>query len=174
MYSLIVRWISLAALSWRFHILVEETISSSLRVGNCFLNLMSICSCSFRKSSDSSTCPRTCLTSACRMSRQWILLPFAIGRLKLTNATILGLEIPNGGSRLAMKSLNCEKFMNCVACGSYLRINHSYHACNEDLWFRVSNRDRWGPAWFLTWTIVCKTSLNHPRQYRSPLPDVPD
>ena len=124
MYSLIVRWISLAALSWRFHILVEETISSSLRVGNCFLNLMSICSCSFRKSSDSSTCPRTCLTSACRMSRQWILLPFAIGRLKLTNATILGLEIPNGGSRLAMKSLNCEKFMNCVACGSYLRINH--------------------------------------------------
>lgn len=126
MYSLMVRWINLAALSWRFHILVEETISSSLRVGNCFLNLMSICSCSFRKSSDSSTCPRTCLTSECRMSRQWILLPFAIGRLKLTNATMLGFDIPRGGSRLAMKSLNCEKFINCVACGSYLRNNRNF------------------------------------------------
>lgn len=119
--SLIERWINLAALSCRFQILVEDTISNSFLVGNCFLNLMSICSCSFLKSSDSSTCPRTCLTSACRMSRQWILLPFAMGRLKLTNATTLGFDIPSGGSRLAMKSLNCEKLINCVACGSYLK-----------------------------------------------------
>lgn len=120
MYSLMERWINLAALSCRFQILVEDTISNSFLVGNCFLNLMSICSCSFLKSSDSSTCPRTCLTSACRMSRQWILLPFAMGRLKLTNATTLGFDIPSGGSRLAIKSLNCEKLINCVACGSYL------------------------------------------------------
>lgn len=121
MYSFMERWINLAALSCRFQILVEDTISSSFLVGNCFLNLTSICSCSFLKSSDSSTCPRTCLTSACRMSRQWILLPFAMGRLKLTNATTLGFDIPSGGSRLAIKSLNCEKLINCVACGSYLK-----------------------------------------------------
>ena len=116
------RWIIRAALSCLFQILVDETISNSLRVGNCFLNLMSICSCSFLKSSDSSTCPRTCFTSACKISRQWILLPFAIGRLKLTNATTLGFDIPRGGSRLAMKSLSWENLMNCVACGSYLNV----------------------------------------------------
>lgn len=120
MNSLNIRCINLAALSCRFQILVEDTISNSFLVGNCFLNFTSICSCNFLKSSDSSTCPSTCLTRACRMSRQWILLPFAMGRLKLTNATTLGFDIPRGGSRLAMKSLSCENRMNCVACGSYL------------------------------------------------------
>lgn len=38
------------------------------------------------------------------MSRQWILFPLAIGRLKLTSATVFGFEIPNGGSREAIKS----------------------------------------------------------------------
>lgn len=55
------------------------------------------------------------------MSRQCIRLPFAIGKLKLTNATVLGFEMPNGGSNDAIKSDNCEKRMNCVACGSYLK-----------------------------------------------------
>jgi hypothetical protein len=38
------------------------------------------------------------------MSKQCILLPLAIGKLKLTKATMFGLDIPNGGSKLAMKS----------------------------------------------------------------------
>lgn len=133
MYIFIECWINLAALSCRFQILVEDTISNSFLVGNCFLNFTSICSCSFLKSSDSSTCPRTCLTSACRMSRQWILLPFAMGRLKLTNATTLGFDIPNGGSRLAIKSLSCEKLINWVACGSYLG--------NENFRFKITMKN---------------------------------
>jgi hypothetical protein len=43
-----------------------------------------------------------------------------MGKLKLTRATIFGLGIPRGGSRLAMKSDSWVKRMNCVACGSYL------------------------------------------------------
>lgn len=103
-YSLNARCIVLAALSSLFHILVEDTISSSFLVGNCFLNLTSICSCNCLNVSVSSTCPRTCLTNEWRMSRQWILFPLAMGRLKLTNATVFGLDIPRGGSREAMKS----------------------------------------------------------------------
>lgn len=38
------------------------------------------------------------------MSRQWILFPFAIGKLKLTSATVFGFDIPKGGSKDAMKS----------------------------------------------------------------------
>lgn len=74
----------------------------------------------FLKSSVSSTCPSTYFTSECRMSRQWILFPRAMGKLKLTRATMLGLGIPRGGSRLAMKSDSWVKRMNCVAWGSYL------------------------------------------------------
>jgi hypothetical protein len=74
----------------------------------------------FLKSSVSSTCPSTYLTSECKMSRQWILFPRAMGKLKLTRATMLGLGIPRGGSRLAMKSDSWVKRMNCVAWGSYL------------------------------------------------------
>jgi hypothetical protein len=48
------------------------------------------------------------------------LSPLAIGRLKLTSATLFGFAIPSGGSKLEIKSDNCEKPMNCVACGSYL------------------------------------------------------
>ena len=40
---------TLAALSNFFHSRVEETISSSLRVGNCFLNFSSICEANYRK-----------------------------------------------------------------------------------------------------------------------------
>lgn len=109
-----------AALSSRFQMRVDEMISSSLRVGNCFLNFTSICSCSSLKLSVSSTCPSTCLTRACKMSRQWILLPDEIAKLKETNATVLGFGIPSGGSREARKSETCVKWMNCVACGSYL------------------------------------------------------
>lgn len=74
----------------------------------------------FLKSSVSSTCPSTYLTSECKMSRQWILLPRAMGKLKLTRATMFGLGIPRGGSKLAIKSDSCVKRMNCVAWGSYL------------------------------------------------------
>lgn len=93
-----------AALSCLFHILVDDTISNSFLVGNCFLNLISICSCNCLNVSVSSTWPSTCLTSACKMSRQWILLPLAIGKLKLTRATVFGLDMPKGGSNEAMKS----------------------------------------------------------------------
>lgn len=56
------------------------------------------------------------------MSRQWILFPLAIGKLKLTKATVLGFDIPKGGSNEAMKSDNCENLINWVACGSYLKV----------------------------------------------------
>lgn len=125
-YSLNARWTVLAALSSLFQILVEDTISNSFLVGNCFLNLTSICSWSCLNVSVSSTCPKTCLTNEWRMSKQWILFPLAIGRLKLTRATVLGLEMPNGGSKDAMKSESWAKLMNCVACGSYLQHNLSY------------------------------------------------
>lgn len=46
LYSLKHLCIVLAALSCLFHILVDETISSSFLVGNCFLNFTSIWSCS--------------------------------------------------------------------------------------------------------------------------------
>lgn len=46
------------------------------------------------------------------MSRQWILFPLAMGRLKLTRATVLGFDMPKGGSRDAMKSDSCAKLMN--------------------------------------------------------------
>jgi hypothetical protein len=42
MYSLNAAWMVRAALSWRFQMRVDDTISSSFLVGNCFLNLMSI------------------------------------------------------------------------------------------------------------------------------------
>lgn len=120
-YSLQARCTVRAALSSRFQILVEETISNSFLVGNCFLNFISICSCSCLNVSVSSTCPKTCLTKAWRISKQWILLPLAMGRLKLTKATVFGFDIPNGGSRDAMKSDSWVKLMNWVACGSYLK-----------------------------------------------------
>ena len=77
-------------------------------------------SLTFLNSSVSSTCPRTCFVRACRISRQWILSPLAIGRSKETKATVLGFGIPNGLSKLDMKSDSWLKFMNCVAWGSYL------------------------------------------------------
>ena len=40
-------WITRAALSKRFHSLVDETISNSFRVGNCFLNFSSICEANY-------------------------------------------------------------------------------------------------------------------------------
>ena len=85
----------------------------------------------FLKSSVSSTCPSTYLTSECKMSRQWILLPRAMGKLKLTRATMLGLGIPRGGSKLAIKSDSWVKRMNCVAWGSYLNRGKTikWHAC---------------------------------------------
>lgn len=52
-------------------------------------------------------------------------LPFAMGKLKLTRATVLGLDIPSGGSNEAIKSDNCEKRMNWEACGSYLKKGNS-------------------------------------------------
>lgn len=110
----------LAAFSCLFQMRVEETISNSLRVGNCFLNFTSICSSNCLKLSVSSTWPRTFLTSECRMSRQWILCPLLMGRLKATNATVLGFGIPKGGSKEAIKSDNWAKWINCVAWGSYL------------------------------------------------------
>lgn len=38
------------------------------------------------------------------MSKQWILLPFEMGKLNDTSATVFGLEIPRGGSNEAIKS----------------------------------------------------------------------
>ena len=74
------------------------------------------------KSSDpSSTNPRVYLVSEWRTSRQWILSPLAMGRSKLTRASVLGLWMPRGESREAMKSDIWWKLMNCVAWGSYLR-----------------------------------------------------
>lgn len=89
----------------------------------------------FLKSSVSSTCPSTYFTSECKMSRQWILLPRAMGRLKLTRATMLGLGIPRGGSKLAIKSDSCVKRMNCVAWGSYLYKGKTikWHDCYHEL-----------------------------------------
>lgn len=121
-YSLQAFWMILAALSWRFQILVDETISNSFLVGNCFLNLTSICSCSSLKLSVSSTWPKTCFTNACRISKQWILLPLEMGKLKDTKATVFGFEMPSGGSKDAMKSDSCEKWINCAAWGSYLKL----------------------------------------------------
>ena len=73
------------------------------------------------KSSElSSMKPKVYLVRECRTSRQWILSPLAMGRSKLTKARILGLGIPKGASRLAMKSDIWWKLMNCVACGSNL------------------------------------------------------
>lgn len=120
-YSLHERCINRAALSSLFHILVDETISNSFLVGNCFLNLISICSWSCLNVSVSSTWPSTCLTSACKISKQWILLPLAIGKLKLTSATVFGFDMPKGGSKEAMKSDSWAKLMNWVAWGSYLK-----------------------------------------------------
>lgn len=67
------------------------------------------------------------MTNACRISKQWILLPLAIGKLKLTKATVLGLGMPRGGSKDAMKSESCEKAMNWPACGSYLGSEYSHY-----------------------------------------------
>ena len=74
-----------------------------------------------KSSSPSSTKPKVYLVNECNTSKQWILSPLAIGRSKDTKARILGLGIPKGASRLAMKSDNWLKLMNCVACGSYLK-----------------------------------------------------
>jgi hypothetical protein len=101
----------------------------------------------FLKSSVSSTCPNTYFTSECKISRQWILFPRAIGKLKLTRATMLGLGIPRGGSRLAMKSESWVKRMNCVAWGSYLHRQRTITWIN--FWKNLSlapeaPSDRWG------------------------------
>ena len=74
-----------------------------------------------KSSSPSSTKPRVYFVRECKTSKQWILSPFAIGRSKLTRAKILGFGIPKGESRLAIKSDNWLKLMNCVAWGSYLK-----------------------------------------------------
>ena len=76
-----------------------------------------------KSSSPSSTNPKVYFVSECKTSKQCILSPFAIGRSKLTRAKILGLGIPKGESRLAIKSDNWLKLMNCVAWGSYLKTN---------------------------------------------------
>ena len=43
-----------------------------------------------------------------------------MGRSKDTRATVFGLGIPNGESKLAIKSDNWLKLINWVAWGSYL------------------------------------------------------
>lgn len=86
-----------------------------------FTRVQWILNITFLNSSVSSTWPRTCLTRAWRMSKQWILLPRAIGRLKLTKATTFGLGMPRGGSRLAIKSASWPNLMNWVAWGSNLK-----------------------------------------------------
>lgn len=48
-----------------------------------------------------------------------------MGRLNDTKATLLGFEMPNGGSSEAIKSDSCEKCINWVACGSYLKLNQT-------------------------------------------------
>lgn len=151
-YSLNARCTVLAALSSLFHILVEDTISNSFRVGNCFLNLTSICSWSCLNVSVSSTCPKTCFTKEWRMSKQWILLPLAIGRLKLTRATVLGLEIPKGGSKDAMKSESCAKLMNWVACGSYLEEKCKFIIFY--VWLFVLNKKKVKLASIVFWRFV--------------------
>ena len=47
--------------------------------------------------------------------------PLAIGRSKLTMASVFGLGIPSGGSRLPIKSDIWLKVINWVACGSNLK-----------------------------------------------------
>jgi hypothetical protein len=96
---------------------------------------MSVSTRTFLKSSVSSTCPSTYFTSECKMSRQWILFPRAMGKLKLTKATMLGLGIPRGGSKLAIKSDSWMKRMNCVAWGSNLHRGKTIkrHACCHEL-----------------------------------------
>ena len=76
-----------------------------------------------KSSSPSSTNPKVYFVRECKTSKQCILSPFAIGRSKLTRAKILGLGIPKGESRLAIKSDNWLKLMNWVAWGSYLKTN---------------------------------------------------
>lgn len=100
-------------------IFTHNTNTRGTGVANC--SPFEFFSPTFLKSSDSSTWPRTCFTRAWRISRQWILFPLAMGRLKLTRATVFGFGIPRGGSRLAIKSDSCWKRMNCVAWGSYLK-----------------------------------------------------
>lgn len=71
--------------------------------------LVDTLTCNCLKLSVSSTCPNTCLTKACKISRQWILLPDDIGKLNDTKATVFGFGMPNGGSNDAKKSDTCEK-----------------------------------------------------------------
>ena len=103
-YSFHPTWIVFAARSCRFQMRVDETISNSLRVGNCFLNLTSIWSCNCLNVSLSSTWPRTYFTSACKMSKQWILFPFDIGRLKETSAKVLGFGTEIRGTKINKNS----------------------------------------------------------------------
>ena len=64
--------------------------------------------------------PRVYLAKLWRTSRQWILSPEDIGRLRLTMAIVFGFCILRGGSRLAMKSESWLNNMNSVAMGSNL------------------------------------------------------
>lgn len=50
-----------------------------------------------------------------------------MGKLKETSATVLGFDIPNGGSKEAIKSESCAKWINCVAWGSYLKNVYVVH-----------------------------------------------
>ena len=76
------------------------------------------------KSSElSSINPRVYFVSEWRTSKQWILSPLAIGKSKLTRARRFGFGIPNGASKLAMKSDIWWKLINWVAWGSNLRKN---------------------------------------------------
>ena len=116
-------------------VLLSATQYATVEPNSRKLDSISVGTRTFLKSSVSSTCPSTYLTSECRMSRQWILLPRAMGKLKLTRATMLGLGIPRGGSKLAIKSDSCVKRMNCVACGSYLYRGKTikWHDCCHEL-----------------------------------------
>lgn len=121
--------------------------------------------CNCLKVSVSSTWPRTCFTSACKMSKQWILLPDDIAKLNETSATVFGLGIPNGGSSDARKSDTCEKCINWVAWGSYLRMDFVLDAIMP-----MQN----GNGLIVTWTNEYKTFLNHLQQYQFPPLDAPD
>lgn len=107
------------------------------------------------------------------MSRQWILLPDEIAKLKETRATVFGFGIPKGGSREARKSDTCVKWMNCVACGSYLN-----NRLNKTINFNQSSDNIFNNILIiglvLTLTIEYRTSQDRPRQFRSPLPGAPD
>lgn len=103
-------WSNMAAFCSIFHRLVEDTRSNNRRLGNCFWKLRSIRFCSFLNSGESSTCPKTCLINAWRISKQCILFPRAMGKLKATMAIVFGLGIRSGGFKLSKNSDRSLKF----------------------------------------------------------------